>query len=174
MKKLFYPALIALAITTSAFTVFTSSKWTLKEDEYTVKFTCKKMDGIFKGLKSDIQFDETNLSSSKISATIDASSVNTGNGMRNKHARQGLGSEQYATVKFESTSITKSGNGYEAMGKLTIKDVTKEIKLPFTFTKNSTGGVFSGKFPVVPSEYNVTKSGTPELLEIELNIAVTK
>jgi polyisoprenoid-binding protein YceI len=177
MKKLIYPALIATVITTSAFTVATSNKWTVKEDAYTVKFNSKKgkeFGGIFKGLKSDIQFDETNMSSSRISASIEASSVNTGNGMRNKHAGQGLGAEQYPTIKFESTTVTKVGSSYEASGKLTIKDVTKEIKLPFTFTKNSDGGVFEGKFLVVPSEYHVEKKGTPELLEIELNIPVTK
>ena len=109
MKKLIYPALIATVITTSAFTVATSNKWTVKEGSYIVKFNSKKgkdFGGIFKGLKSDIQFDETNLSVSKISASIDAASVNTGNGMRNKHAKQGLGAEQFPTIKFESTSIS--------------------------------------------------------------------
>ena len=177
MKKLIYPALIATAITTSAFKVATSNKWTVKEDNYTVKFISKKgkeFSGIFKGLKTDIQFDEANLSSSKISASIDATTVNTGNGMRNKHAAQALGADMYPTVKFEATSVNKLANGYEAEGKLTIKDVTKDIKLPFTFTKTADGGVFEGKFAVVPVEYHVDKKGTPELLEIELNVPVTK
>lgn len=177
MRKLIYPALIATIVTTSAFTVTTSNKWTVKEESYTVKFNSKQgkdFSGIFKGLKSDIQFDEANVSASKISASIDAASVNTGNGMRNKHAGQGLGANQYPTIKFESTSVAKVGTNYEASGKLTIKDVTKEIKLPFTFTKTADGGVFGGKFLVVPSEYHVEKKGTPELLEIELNVPVTK
>jgi hypothetical protein len=42
MKKLIYPALIATVITTSAFTVATSNKWTVKEGAYTVKFNSKK------------------------------------------------------------------------------------------------------------------------------------
>lgn len=177
MKKIVYPALIATIITTSAFTIATGNKWTVKEDAYSVKFSSKKgkdMSGVFKGLKSDIQFDEVNLSASKISASIDPSTVNTGNGMRNKHAKQGLGAEQFSSIKFESTAVTKVGSGYEAAGKLTIKDVTKDVKLPFTFTKNAEGGVFKGKFTVAPSEYHVDKKGTPELLEIELNIPVTK
>lgn len=174
MKKIIYPALVAIVVTGSAFKVLTGVTWKVKEDAYSVKFTSKKMEGVFKGLKSEIHFDEANLSSSNISASIDASSVNTGNGMRNKHAKQGLGAEKYPTIKFESTSIVKTGNAYEATGKLTIQDVTKEIKIPFTFTKNAEGGVFAGKFPVVPSEYHVDKSGTPELMEIELNVPVTK
>lgn len=177
MKKLLYPALFVIMLSSSAFTMLVNTKWTPKEDAYTVKFNSKKgkeFSGIFKGLKSDLIFDENNPAVAKISASIDAGSVNTGNGMRNKHARQGLGADQFPTVKFESSSIVKSGAGYEATGKLTIKDVTKEIKFPFTFSKSDNGGVFAGKFMLVPAEYHVVKSGTPDLLEIELKIPVTK
>lgn len=177
MKKLFYPVLIATMLGSSAFTLLVNNKWTPMENAYLVKFNSKKgkdFSGIFKGLKSDIVFDENNLSASKISASIDAGTVNTGNGMRNKHARQGLGADQFPTVKFESTSIIKNASGYEATGKLTIRDVSKEIKLPFTFTRGDNGGVFAGKFMVTPAEFHVDKSGTPELLEIELSIPVVK
>lgn len=174
MKRLIYPAIIATIISGSAFTLATRSKWLIKENTYSVKFTSTKMEGAFKGLKGDILFDETNLSASKITASIESATVNTGNGMRNKHAAQGLGAEEYPTIRFESSSISKKGNDFEATGKLTIKDVTKDIKLPFTFTKTSDGGVFNGKFTVVPAEYHVDRSGTPESLSIELNVPVVK
>ncbi len=175
MNKLIYPAFVATAIVSSAFTfVNNSDLLKVKEEAYSVKLVSKKFEGVFKGLKSEIHFNESNLSESKIIASIDASSVNTGNGMRNKHARQGLDTDKFQNVTFVSTSIAKSGNGYEASGKLTIKDVTKDIKLPFTFTKNAEGGVFAGSFTVKPAEYNVTKSGTPETIEIQLNVPVTK
>lgn len=175
MKKILYPALVAIILVSSAFKIApNTTPWKVKEDSYSVKFTSKQFDGIFKGLKTEIYFDESNLSASKISASIDATSINTGNGMRNKHACQGLGTTQFPTIQFVATSITKSGNAYEANGRLTIKDVTKDIKLPFTFIRNEDGGVFSGKFTVIPSEYHVTKSGTPTSLEIQLNIPVTQ
>lgn len=174
MKKLFFPVLTAFVITSSAFTLASGNSWKLQSDNYTVKFTSSKMEGIFKGLKSEIIFDEANLAEAKITASIDAATVNTGNGMRNKHARQGLGAEQYPAVRFESVGVKKTTAGYEATGKLTIKDVTKEIKLPFTFTKNAQGGVFAGSFTVIPKEYNVVKEGTPDQLTIQLNIPVVK
>jgi polyisoprenoid-binding protein YceI len=175
MKKMFFPALIAITVLTSAFNLVTSPiNWKVKDDNYTVKFTSKKVEGIFKGLKSDIHFDEANLAASKITASIDATTVSTGNGMRNKHARQGLGADQYSTIKFVSTSIAKTSKGYEATGKLTIRDVTKEIKLPFTFTQNPGGGVFKGGFSVVPADYNVKKSGTPDKLDLQIEVPVVK
>jgi polyisoprenoid-binding protein YceI len=175
MKKLFYPAMIAIVLSASAFKVASNvSLWKVKEDAYSVKFTSKKFDGTFKGLKSELVFDENNLASSKLTATIDASTINTGNGMRNGHARKGLDAKTFQTVKFESSSIIKNVNGYEATGNLTIKDVTKQIKIPFTFSKNADGGLFAGAFSVKPAEYNVTRGGTPEVLDFQLNIPVTK
>lgn len=175
MKKLIYPALFAIVISTSAFTVVNNAKsWSVKEDAYSVKFTSSKFDGAFKGLKSELFFDENNLAVSKLSASIDANTVNTGNGMRNKHAMQGLDAKTFSTVKFVSNAITKTLGGYEAKGNITIKDVTKQIIIPFTFTKNAEGGLFAGTFSVKPAEYNVTKSGTPEVLDFQLNIPVTK
>ena len=174
MKSIIYPANIAVLITTSAFTFIINSDYKVQEDAYSVKFVSKKFEGIFKGLVASIQFDEADLANSKIIASIDANSGNSGNGMRNKHTSQALEADKFPRIKFESSSISKTGSGYEAVGKLTIKDVTKEIKLPFTFEKNDNGGVFAGKFTVLPKEYNVTKSGTPEEFEIQLNVPVTK
>lgn len=174
MKKIIYPALIAIIFGTSAFTVINNTDWKVQEENYMVKFSGKKVEGIFKGLKASIQFDEADVAHSKISASIDANTANTGNGIKNKHVAEGLGADTYPQIKFESTSISKKGNSYEALGKLTIKSITKEIILPFTFSKNETGGVFAGNFSVIPKEYDVTKSSTPDVIEINLNIPVTK
>jgi polyisoprenoid-binding protein YceI len=175
MKRIIYPAMILVITMASAFTVVNNtSKWSVKEDAYSIKFTSSKFEGGFKGLKSELIFDESNLSGSKLSASIDANSVNTGNGMRNKHAKQGLDAANFPMVKFVSTSITKANNGYTATGNLTIKDVTKQISIPFTFAKSADGGVFAGTFSIVPSEYNVTKSGTPDRLDFQLNVPVQK
>lgn len=175
MKQLIYPVVIALCIGTSAFTLVNNvTSWKLKEDAYLIKFTSSKFDGNFIGLKSELLFDENNLEESKLSATIEANSINTGNGMRNKHAQQGLDAANFKTVTFVSSSISKTANGFEAIGNLTIKNVTKSIKIPFTFTKNGDGGVFAGTFSVKPAEYNVTKGGTPDVLDFQLNVPVTK
>lgn len=163
--------LLTIVLFASAFTFVNSVLWKVKEDAYAVTFSGGSVDGAFKGLKANIDFDEANLSASKISATIDASTVKTGNSLRDKHARQGLDAEKYPTIKLESTSITNKGaNAYEAKGRLTLKDVTKEIVLPFTFRNN----VFSGKFSIITEEYNIDKFGTPDKVEITLKVPVTK
>jgi polyisoprenoid-binding protein YceI len=175
MKQLFYPMMFAITLGASAFKVASDAKpWNVKEDAYSVRFTSSKMEGTFKGLKSELLFDENNLAESKIMATIDVNTINTGNGMRNSHAKKGLDANTFQTVKFVSTSVAKTAGGYEANGNLTIKDVTRQIKIPFTFSKTADGGVFAGTFSIKPAEYNVTKGGTPEVMDFQLNVPVTK
>lgn len=175
MNRILFPALIAIVIATSAFKLANNSiLWRVKEDTYLVKFTSKKFDGTFKGLKSELFFDEDNLAASKLTASIDANTINTGNGMRNGHAKKGLDAASFKTVTFVSTAIIKNANGYEATGNLTIKDVTKQIKIPFTFSRAAAGGVFAGTFSIKPADYKVTRSGTPEVLNFQLNIPVTQ
>ncbi len=155
----------------SAFTVIESVNWKIKDD-YSVKFDGGKVHGIMKGLTATISFDQASPEKSKITASIDAKTINTGNGMMNKHAEESeaLDTGKYPVITFVSTAIAKKGDAYEATGNLTLKGVTKEVKFPFTFSKD----VFNGKFTIAPKEFNITRGGTPESLDIELNIPVTK
>ena len=178
MKKFACLFVMAAFITFSAFTAKGVTSWKVKDGAYTVKFSgghlMGKMSGTFKGLKATIIFDEDNLPASKISASIDAATVNTGNDTKSHHAQEGLGAEEYPVIKFESASIVKKGNAYEATGSLTLKNVTKQIVMPFTFDKQGAGGTFNGKFSLKTADYNITKSGTPDEVEIELTVPVTK
>lgn len=168
IKLLIGAATILLA---SAFTVIESVNWKIKED-YSVKFSGGKVNGTMKGLTATIIFDEANPEKSKITASIDAKTVNTGNGVMNKHAEspEALDTGKFPVITFASTTISKKDGGYEMVGNLTMKGITKEVKFPFTFSNE----VFSGKFSIVPKEFDITRGGTPESLEIELNIPVTK
>lgn len=172
MKRIITYAILGLTFLLS--TAYIAQSWVIKENAYTVTFSGDKMSGTFMGLKAKIDFDQANLPGSKISAAIDAASVETNNWLKNRHARAGLGAEEYPTIKFESTAIVKKGNGYEATGNLTLKDVTKQISLPFTFTPDNGGGTFSGKFTITTKDFHVTKSGTPDVVEITLKVPVKK
>jgi polyisoprenoid-binding protein YceI len=61
-------------------------------------------------------------------------SINTDNNDRDNHLRSPdfFDATKNPDITFESTKIVKQGLGYEAAGKLTIKGVTKDVKIPFT------------------------------------------
>lgn len=174
MKKIQVSLAIVSLLVASAFTTLQSINWKIKEDAYSIKFTGPKVDGTAKGLKATIAFDEAQPEKSKISASIDVNTINTGNGMKNKHAKstEGLNAKKFPEITFVSKSISGKNGAYVAQGSLTIKGISKDISLPFTYEKTGTEAVFKGKMSVVSKDFNITKSGAPDKFDIELNIPV--
>lgn len=157
---------------------FTQVKiWKIGKD-YNVDFSAKGVNGIFKTLTGTVNFDEAKLSESKFVFTIDVNSINTGNGLQNKHALgdEWFNADKYPNIKFTSSSFEKKDNGYSVKGKLTVKDITKEVTLPFTFTKSGSKGKITSSFSVDRSVYNVGKAGgdVGNTIKINVTIPVTK
>jgi polyisoprenoid-binding protein YceI len=171
MKKIIYPAIALAVVSLLAFIAI--SNWSVKPGA-TVKFTSGKVNGSFKGLKADIRFDKAHPGQSRISATIDANSISTGFFLKNSHAKDALGVDQYPTISFTATSVSKSGNGFEANGKLTMKGITKPATIYFTFDDKGNQGVFKGTLKVAPKNYGINRSGTPQLVTVYLTVPVSK
>ena len=119
MRKQVYLLTALALIVASAFTFIQSQTWNVAEG-YSVKFDGGDPSGEFTGLKGTIQFDEKNLAASKFDMSIDVASINTGNGMKNSHAKGAtwFDVEKYPTINFVSSAISKSATGYEAKGTL--------------------------------------------------------
>jgi len=164
----------------SAFTFLRPEKWIVKSN-YSIKIT-NGLHAEFKTFKAGIVFDEEHPEKSVLTATIDAASIETGKPLMNEHAKEkdGLDAAKYPYITFASTNVSKTMEGYIATGNLTLKDVTREVKIPFYFssTKNSNRfpfpdkETFAGKFAIKPKEFNVTRQGVPDEIVIELLIPV--
>ena len=174
MKKSIFPAITLVIFIASAFTFSRSIDWKIL-DKYSVKFDGGDPSGEFTGLKGTILFDENNLAAAKFDCTVDVASINTGNGMKNTHAKSDkwLDAAKYPVIHFTSKSINKTASGYEAIGTLDFHGVQKEITLPFSFVNN----VFIGAFEVNRMDYGINTAepnhgGT--VLKVTLNVPVTK
>ena len=178
MKKLFYSLAAIAIIITSAFTVIKSQDWKISED-YSIKFTSEDPSGIFKGLKGTVSFDEKDLTASKFDVTIDVTTINTGNGMKNTHAKseKWLDAAKYPVISFTSTEITGTANGYQAKGTFEIHGVKKEVTIPFTFQKTDNGGIFNSSFEFNRLDYNINTDEPAHgasVLKIDISVPVTK
>ena len=89
--------------------------------------------------------------------SIETASINTGNGVQNKHARSSewFHSEKYPNIKFEGGEVISNDLGVTVKGKLTIHGVTKEIKLPLRVSTNETQYVYKTKFTVNRADYEL-------------------
>ena len=174
MKKLIYPFAAIALIVASAFTVIRSQDWKIT-DGYSIKFDGGDPSGEFKELKGTVSFDPNDLATSKFDVSVDVATINTGNGMKNKDAKSDkwFDAEKYPVIKFTSTTITKTAEGYNAKGILDMHGVQKEITIPFTFDNN----VFTGSFEINRLDYNINTAepnhgGTK--FKIDLSVPVTK
>ncbi|WP_343671903.1 YceI family protein [Chitinophaga sp.] len=175
MKKLLLPVTALIIIVTSAFTVLSGPDYKIAAG-YAVKFSASGANGIFKDLKGKVVFDEQHLNTSKFDVTIDVSSINTGNGLKNNHAKgeKWFDAKKYPTIAFTSTEITKSGSGYVAKGELTMHGVKRPLSIPFTFVKTAGGGTFEGKFDVNRSDFGVGEKGgkVDDIIKLDVSVPV--
>ena len=141
MKKLFYPALAVFILMSTAFMSITSQEWKIADD-FSIKFISKDPTGVFKEFKGSINFDENDLASANFDLTIPVASINTGNGMQNKHARSDdwFDAEKYPNITYKSKSVEKAANGYLIVGDLKIKGITKQYKIPVDFKETGDSG----------------------------------
>jgi polyisoprenoid-binding protein YceI len=174
MKKLLFPIIALLLIVCAAFTVRFAQDWKIA-DGYSIKFDGGDPSGEFKGLKGDVKFDPNDLATSMFNVSVDVSSINTGNGMKNTHAKSAMwfDAEKFPLITFTSSAISKTAAGYEAKGKLDMHGVQKEIVLPFVFENNT----FKGSFDISRLDYNINVAEPDHgasKFKVDIAVPVTK
>ena len=176
MNKYIYPVIAILILAGSAFT-FIATTWKIA-DGYNIEFSSNDASGVFKTFKGSIVFDEQNPAASKFDVSIDAASLNTGNGLQNKHAKsdEWFDVAKYPQIRYISQKFVKAGNGYQVTGDLEVHGVKRSTTIPFTFQKSATGAVFAGSFTVNRSDFKVGKPGgdVGEQIKIDIKVPVTK
>ena len=126
---------------------------------------------------------KADFSDAKISFTADAASINTGVEQRDNHLRSDdfFNAEKFPKLAFESTSFKKvKGNTYALAGKLTIRDVTKNVVFSVVFggtAKDQQGNTKAGFLATTKInrlDYNVkydpTGAGIAKDVNITLNL----
>ncbi|NJO38387.1 MAG: YceI family protein [Rhizobiales bacterium] len=93
------------------------------------------MTGGFGAFDAEIVFDPDDLDASRIAVDIDVTSIATGHSDRDKtlNSPSFFDTAKWPSAAFKSRTITATGDGtYEAAGQLTMRDVTREVVLPFS------------------------------------------
>ncbi len=144
-KTIFAGLLMASFFVLSAFTTapegsdLNATQWTIDKAHSNISFEITHfftpVQGKFGDYSSEVYFNPANLAESSIKVDIMINSIDTDNDRRDGHLQSPdfFNAEQYPKMTFVSNRITKAGdNQFVAHGELTIKDVTKEIEMPFT------------------------------------------
>jgi polyisoprenoid-binding protein YceI len=149
----------------------------IKTDQGSVTFKIKNagmgVDGKFGAPICIINFDPTNLSKSKFSGVVVATSINTDNNGRDNHLRKPeyFDVVKYPTIKIESVSFSEIGKGdYKAVCNITIKGVTKSVTIPFTYSEANGMIAMEGNFIVNRRDFGV--GGKSIILSDNANIKI--
>jgi polyisoprenoid-binding protein YceI len=152
-----------------------AAKWVVDKVHTNVIFSVSHLvvsdvEGKFKSFDGSLESDKPDFTDAKIIFTVDVSSVNTDNDMRDNHLKSDdfFNAAKFPQIKFESTSFQPTGgNKYKLSGNLTIRDVTKPIVFDVTFggVANAMGGTHAGfkaKATINRFDYNLKWSATTE------------
>lgn len=178
MNRLFYPVAAVLILAGSAFTFLAAPSWKI-EKPYSIGFSIGDVAGIFRDVKGTILFDDQNPGAGSFNITVNAASVNTGNGLQNTHIKSNewLDVSKYPEIRFTSSSIGKKGLEYEVTGDLDLHGIKKTISFPFVFKKTGpAGGTFTGSFTISRSDYKIGKpgDGVDDQIRLDISVPVTK
>ena len=134
--------------------------------------------GDFKEVKGEIKFLPDNLAVSKFNVTVDASSVDTDNQMRDKN----LVTDEYfdaakfplirlVSIKIDKTNKTTDGF-YYFNGSLTIKGITKNISFPFQAKKINNDYLFTGNFEIDRTDFGVGEKNIVLSNKVDVTLSV--
>jgi polyisoprenoid-binding protein YceI len=99
--------------------------------------------GRFGKYTADLKFANDNLPASKLTVIVDVGSLDTGDAERDTTLK---GADLFDVAKFPqakyvvSKFVATGQARYEAQGKLTLRNVTKDLKVPLTFQTKTEGG----------------------------------
>src|SRR5215217_1588435 len=87
--------------------------------------------GKFTRFDAEVQLDPANVEAAKVTARVEAASIDTGEEKRDGHLRSAdfFDAETYPTLTFTSTGVKRSGEDIEVTGNLKIKDQEHPVTL---------------------------------------------
>ncbi len=136
--------------------IMATKNWVIDPTHSEVHFKIKHLmitnvTGSFDVFNASAKTDEEDFTKAKISFTADVNSISTGNEQRDGHLKSAdfFDAEKFPQIKFTATKAVSIDNdgSFDLYGDLTIRDVTKNVKLAVEF-----GGV-------VKDPYGNTKAG---------------
>ncbi|MES2543961.1 MAG: YceI family protein [Bacteroidota bacterium] len=115
-----------------------TSKWAIDPTHSEIGFKVKHMmftnvSGKFNTYDATITTEDDDFTKSNIAFSADINSIDTNNADRDGHLKSGdfFDAENHPKLTFKSTSLTKiDDENYELTGDLTLKGITKSVKLP--------------------------------------------
>jgi polyisoprenoid-binding protein YceI len=155
--------LISLAaLTFVAGLALAATQWSVQPKESKLTFVGTQAGAQFEGalekFSADIKFDPQDLAGSRFDVKIDLASVNTRDSERDDILK---GPDLFAVQKFPAGRYVaekftaKGGSKYAATGKLTLRNITRDVPIELTFEKKDSGAWLKGSASLKRLDFGV-------------------
>lgn len=146
--------------------------------------------GTFKSFAGSMESENEDFQDAAIEFTLDVESIDTNQEQRDGHLKSAdfFDAAQFPKISFKSTSFKKVGDDYELLGDLTLKNVSKPVKLNVEYGGRATdfygndkaGFEVSGK--ISRKEFGLTWDGITEAgaivvgdeIKLQINVQFAK
>lgn len=169
------------------------TNWVVDPVHSSINFKIKHMgisfvQGRFDKFEGNVITQGSTLDKAQFKATVQVGSINTAVEMRDKHLKSDdfFAEGKFPTMTFDGSTLSKDANdNFTIEGNLTVKDVTKKIKVPVTFggiNKNASSGKevmgLQAKFTINRMDYNInydpTGAGVAKDVEVFMYFELVK
>jgi polyisoprenoid-binding protein YceI len=138
-----------------------ATQWTVQPKESKLTFVGTQagaeFSGAFEKFTADIKFDPQDLAGSRFDVKIDMASVNSRDSERDDTIKSDdlFAVKQYPSAHYVADHFAAKGASYTATGKLTIRNVTRDVPLAFTFEKKDGSAWLKGSTQLKRLDFGV-------------------
>ncbi len=160
--------MIVLRIALVAAALFAASaaraeKWKIDPAQSSLTFAGtqagEKFTGKFSRFSAAISLDPQNLAAAHIEVTVDVASAVTGDRQRDEAlpGKDWFDVKKFPQARFVSKEVRRAGDSYEADGDLTLRGVTKPVRLKFTLRIEGNRAEAKGHAQLMREDFGVGK-----------------
>lgn len=126
--------------------------------------------GKFTNMEGTISFNPKNINKSYLNVCIDTQSLKTDTKRRDRNLKKKgfFDVENYPEICFESESVLKIFGDYIVTGKLTMLGVSKTVRIPLTFSKDT----LNGSFVINRNDFNFGKNISSFMIDDHVTISI--
>lgn len=153
---------VGLTTSLAAMLALAAAQWNMQPKESKLTFIGEQAGAQFEGgfdkFTADISFDPKNLAGSHFDVKIDTASVNTQDGERDTTIQSAdlFDVKHFPTAHYVADKFTDKGaNKYSATGKLTLRNVTKDVPIEFSFESKDGGAWLKGTAKIKRLDFGV-------------------
>jgi polyisoprenoid-binding protein YceI len=136
--------------------------WKLDPGKSRIGFTIKQMnvasEGGFRRFIAQAAFDPAKPEAGHFRVDVDTASVDTGSAEGDDEVKRPawFDSKAHPWATFIAKSVRRDGEGrYTASGELSIKGISRPLAAPFTLTRQGSGWLAAGRFPLKRASYGI-------------------